>query len=170
MAWECPICSFSENDDTSVKCVCGYEAADPTKPDYNKIGGALYLVLLGLSLNTFLYFINLYYRLGAIVSVGGAVLLLEIIYSVFFLLFPAALIYILFMRKRIFPKLMMIYYVFAICIVIDNYFAIRSMKDLPNYYDQLNNAINNAVVIPIACIAWMLYFKFSQRVRYTFVR
>jgi len=75
----------------------------------------------------------------------------------------------LFRRKRLFPKLIITYYFIAICLAWANYFIIKSMTDIHNYYKNLNDSIDIAVITMVISFAWIIYFKKSKRAKMTFI-
>ena len=169
MAWICPSCNFEENNETSVRCSCGYEVSYNEEPNYTKLGGWLLFVLLGQVLTILFYSINLIIWVGALNGEPSYLVKQEIIYSIIILVPSVFILFLLLKKSKILPVIMISYYIVAILLTFSRYLRIKSMTNLPNYYDHLNGAIDLAVYTFVSCAVWAAYFKFSKRVKNTFV-
>ena len=169
MAWICPSCNFEENNDTSVRCSCGHEVLDTEEPNYTKPGGALLLVLLGHIVGVFISSIKLFSWFGTLQGETSYFVQQEIFRSSLVLIISSFMLFFMLKKSKVLPALMITFYVLAIIWTFSNYLIIKSMTSLPNYYDHLNNSIDHAVITFVGCSVWAAYFKFSKRVKNTFV-
>ena len=110
MSWTCPSCENEDNCDSSVRCSCGYEIQDTTEQNYNKIGGALIIIALGLILTPISYLIPFRKRLEGIETFTPELYIAEGLQAFIFVLIPLLFLYMLFRKKRNFPKLLIGYY------------------------------------------------------------
>jgi len=169
MLWICPECNNPENHEQAVRCACGYEIVDDTPTDYSKLGGALYLVLAGLLINICVSAINLYSWLGTGAGAADTQILVQISLNAVLLLCSGVLLFFMLKKSKTFPAMMITFLALNILFAIGSYQIIKAAPTLPNYYDQLNAAIDRAVINTIVGAAWIAYFVRSERVRKTFV-
>ena len=101
---------------------------------------------------------------------GEMVQILGWIEIAMFILVPVALIVLLFKRKKQFPLLAIAYYVLGFCLVYFNYRAVQSMLQLPDYLEQLDHAKKTVAITFVSSAIWIIYFKFSERVKNTFTQ
>jgi hypothetical protein len=165
MAWTCPSCGFDGNDDSSIRCSCGQELTIKEEINYNKIGGGLFLVAIGLVITPLSYLVPFLKRLES----GQVQIVIESLQIILFIVLPIVLLYMLFRRKRLFPKLIITYYLLGMVLAWSNYFIVKSMTDMQNYYDNLNDSIDIAVVTMVISFVWIIYFKISKRAKMTFI-
>jgi hypothetical protein len=165
MAWTCASCGFDGNDDSSIRCTCGQELAVSEDINYKKIGGGLYLVIFGLILTPIFYLVPLLGRLES----GHVILLIEFIQTIIFVFMPIFLLFKLIKRHKSFPIMIICYYILGIILVWLNYYAFKLMPIDDIYYENLNGAIDTAVVTSVVSFAWILYFLKSKRAKMTFI-
>ncbi len=168
MSWTCTSCGFDDNDDSALRCSCGHEVEDNVPPNYNRIGGALYFVAGGLILVPALYVLSALDRFENGLLQSTAMYLIEGTQALIFVLVPLTLLAMLFARKKKFRLCVILYYSVAFLIALGNYLLIKSMPQMPNYYKNLNNAIDTAVISFFVSGGWIAYFKFSERAKQTF--
>jgi len=168
MSWTCPSCENEDNSDSSVRCSCGYEIQDTTEPNYNKIGGALIIIALGLILTPISYLIPFRKRLEGIEFFTPELYITEGLQAFIFVLIPLLLLYMLFRKKRKFPKLLIGYYAFGFLLALGNYLIAKSAPQSATYYIVLNDSIDRAVISFVVSAIWISYLLFSQRVKETF--
>ncbi len=168
MSWTCPSCENEDNCDSSVRCSCGYEIQDTTEQNYNKIGGALIIIALGLILTPISYLIPFRKRLEGIETFTPELYIAEGLQAFIFVLIPLLFLYMLFRKKRNFPKLLIGYYSSGFFWALGNYFIAKSAAQDPDYYIVLNDSIDRAVILFVVSAIWISYLLFSQRVKETF--
>lgn len=165
MAWTCPLCGFDNNDDSSIRCSCGQELTIKEKIDYKKIGGGLYLVVIGLLITPISYLIPFLKRFES----GQVQFEIETIQIIIFVLLPIVLLFLLIRKNRLFPKIIIAYYIAGSIIAWVNYILDKHMNNGFDYYENLNKSIDVAVITTIVSLAWILYFTKSKRSKMTFV-
>ena len=174
MTWMCPKCSATEIDEATVRCVCGYEVVEEVEVqkviDYQKIGGALYLVLAGL---LFTPLINI----GAFLDqtkngLPKAPLELVIVFVTlgFYVFLPVLMILLLIKRKRIFRPTIITFYLLNFLVSLFVYFAVKMMSHPAATQGALTNAKSGVLVAIIGCAVWITYFLKSERARKTLTR
>lgn len=98
---------------------------------------------------------------------------LSLVANLVSLVAAAALIVLAFQKKALFPQLMIGFYVFTLCAVSADFWALNTFVSaaFPEMAriagPDANKAVSRAV---LACLIWVPYFLTSQRVKNTFVR
>jgi len=168
MAWDCPSCGFSGNDDASIRCSCGHELIIQIEPpNYNKIDGALIFVACGLVLSIIMILSSVtdeISKANSSMQVGLSIL------GIISIIIPVALLIILFRKSKYFPIYIRIYYLLNFGIAYLNYLAAKSMPDIPNKIKTINNSIDVLAMTFVGCCIWVTYFSVSARVKKTFIR
>ena len=170
MAWTCPSCGFKENEDSILRCPCGYELTLPEDRNYDNVGGALLLVAIGLAGTAVVNALSLTLRLHRSYYITAPTAAVEAFFALVYIVAPLVLLVFLFMKKRILPKLMISFYLLTLGIAVLFYIGARS---LPGSH-MFQKAIYEAKVLILAssgaCFIWVPYFLISERVKKTFVR
>ncbi|GAM11188.1 hypothetical protein OR1_03498 [Geobacter sp. OR-1] len=164
MTWNCSECA-AENDDSSIRCSCGYlqleerQETSPVSPaSYDKIGGALYLVIIYLLALLIGSGAALFFSANDFMNLSGHVrndsLWMIIASSLMFITVSIALMLLL-KQNRYFPKLLGIG---LIANAIAEIFLIGS-----DYSD-------GVMIQFVGYTTLILYLATSKRVKGTFVR
>lgn len=98
----------------------------------------------------------------------GPLIIFETVYNIVFLLFSVFILVIFYGKKRIFPRLMIIFYSVSLAIgIIDLVlsYQIPIMRELAD-----GSSIREILKSVIACIIWIPYLMKSERVQNTFIR
>jgi hypothetical protein len=170
MAWTCPSCGFEENEDSILRCPCGYELTPPEDRNYDYVGGALFLVAIGLAVTVVANGFSLTVRLNKAPYITVPTATAEAFFALVYIIAPLILLVILFMRKRIVPKLMISFYLLTLGIAILLYIGARSLSGPRMLQKALYGAKVSILVSSVACFIWVPYFLISERVKRTFVR
>jgi hypothetical protein len=170
MAWTCPSCGFEENEDSILRCPCGYELTPPEDRNYDNVGGALFLVAIGLAVTAVANGFSLTVRLHKAPYITVPTATAEAFFALVYIIAPLILLVILFMRKRIVPKLMISFYLLTLGIAILLYIGARSLSGPHMLQKALYGAKVSILVSSVACFIWVPYFLISERVKRTFVR
>lgn len=181
MSWECPSCGFKNNDESILRCSCGYELTISEAPNYNKIGGALILITIGLIVNPFLGISALLQIFQIINSefwpssgpFGNSIkplIIFEVIWSVIHTIGPIFLLILMLKRKKIFPKLSVTFLLLMLALSFIELFWIKAIQNVPNKSELLYRARFGTLLNFLTCLIWVPYFFISERVRETFIR
>ena len=173
MAWKCPSCGFDQNEDSVVRCVCGYELppVEYQNQNYDRVGGLLLLVAVGLSLTALTNGI-LIARSAKVEYVPLIVVVIEWISALFYVALPIVLLIILFLKKRFFPKMMVSFLILNLIVAIMAYFGWKYvyLRDAAIFGKSFYLAKGVLMSAVIGCCVWIPYFFISERVKRTFVR
>jgi len=173
MAWTCPSCGFGKNEDSVVRCLCGYELppAEYQNQNYERVGGLLLLVAFGLSLTALTNGI-LILRSAKVDYVPVIVIIIEWVSALFYVALPIILLIILFLKKRFFPKMMVSFLMLHLIVAIMAYFGWKYvyLRDAAIFEKSFFFAKCVVVSAVIGCCIWIPYFFISERVKRTFVR
>jgi len=170
MAWTCPSCGFEENEDLILRCPCGYELTLPEDRNYDNVGGALLLVAIGLAVTAVANGLSLTVRLHKASYITAATAAAEAFFALVYIVAPLILLVILFMRKRIVPKLMICFYLLTLGIAVLLYIGARSLPGPHMLQKALYEAKVSILTSSLACFIWVPYFLISERVKRTFIR
>jgi len=170
MAWTCPSCGFEENEDSILRCPCGYELTLPEDRNYDNVGGALLLVAIGLAVTAVANGLSLTVRLHKASYITGPTAATEAFFALVYIVTPLILLVILFMRKRIVPKLMISFYLLTLGIAVLLYIGARSLPGPHILQRALYEAKVSILASSVACFIWVPYFLISERVKRTFIR
>lgn len=169
MKWTCINCDKEISQDREY-------CDDCEAKQFRKIGGFLYLPLIGLFIGAFGWVILLAEAIKTMFVLDFnhilrtklfAFLCFEFVFQLLFFLFSIYLISIFFRRKKTLPKLY-IYFTLAVIIYmsLDLYFGMNVFPGLVKLeYDTVKPVIRNI----IAALIWIPYFITSMRVRKTFI-
>jgi hypothetical protein len=169
MAWTCPSCGFEENEDSILRCPCGYELTPPEDRNYDNVGGALFLVAIGLAVTAVANGFSLTVRLHKAPYITVPTATAEAFFALVYIIAPLILLVILFMRKRIVPKLMISFYLLTLGIAILLYIGARSLSGPHMLQKALYEAKASILASAVVCFIWVPYFLVSERVKRTFV-
>ncbi len=173
MAWTCPSCGFDRNEDSVVRCPCGYELppVEYQNQNYERFGGVLLLVAGGLSLTALINGILLA-RSAKVDYVPLIVIIIEWVSALFYVVLPIILLIILFLKKRFFPKMMVSFLILHLIVAMMAYFGWKYvyLRDAPIFEKSFYFAKCGVVSAVIGCCIWTPYFFISERVKRTFVR
>ena len=171
MTWTCPKCNANEIDNATVRCTCGYEVEIKTEEvDYQKIGGALYLVLAGLVLSPLLNLGSLMDQTRNGLPKAPLELLVVSISFCFYIILPILMIVLLVNRKKILRPTIITFYILNLLGALFVYFAIKSMQPAEVSQDALTTSKSGVLVAIIGCAVWVTYFLKSERVKRTLTR
>jgi hypothetical protein len=173
MAWKCPSCGFDQNEDSVVRCVCGYELppVEYQNQNYERVGGLLLLVACGLSLSALINGI-LIARSAKVEYVPLIVVVIEWVSALFYVALPIVLLIILFLKKKFFPKMMVSFLILHLIVAIMAYFGWKYvyLRDAASFGKSFYFAKGVLMSAVIGCCVWIPYFFISERVKKTFVR
>ncbi len=181
MSWDCPSCGFKKNDESVLRCSCGYELPGNEAPNYNKIGGALILVTIGLIVNPFLGITALlqifqvmnsefWPSLGLFGNSIKPLIIFEAACSVILTIGPIFLLILMLKRKKIFPKLSATFMLLFLALSFIDLFWIKAIQNVPDKSELLFRARFGTLLNFLTCLIWVPYFFISERVRETFIR
>lgn len=98
----------------------------------------------------------------------GATIIFELFFSILLFVYCIYLLIIMYRKKSIFPRLMIIFYsVGLIGVIVD--FVLVSQITFPKELEE-GNPFRDIVRSSITCAIWIPYFIKSQRVKNTFIR
>ncbi len=169
MAWTCPSCGFEENEDSILRCCCGYELTLPEDRNYDKVGGALFLVAIGLAVTAVANGLSLTVRLDKASYITVPTVIAEAFFALVYIVAPLILLVMLFMRKRFVPKLMISFYLLTLGVAILHYIGARSLPEPHMLHKALYEAKASILASSVVCFIWVPYFLISERVKKTFV-
>jgi hypothetical protein len=164
MSWECPRCNSVENDDATMRCTCGHELEVHEVINYEKIGGALYLVWAGLVLTPL---INLMPLLEPNVPIEGFIIVSSFAFYVFL---PIFMIVLLIKRKKVLRPIIICYYLLNFLVSLVVYYAVKSIPPPQGTQEALIHAKSGVLVAIIGCGIWVTYFLSSARAKRTLVK
>jgi hypothetical protein len=172
VAWECPKCNLIQNDESTIRCACGYETEIQEEINYDRMGGALYLVLAGLVVTSFINAFPFLERLGGGNGLSTAPIeRMFLLFSLaFYVLLPIVMITLLIKRKKILRPIMISYYLMHLLISALFYYAVKSLSAVQNTQKALIAAKGGVFVAIITCGVWVSYFWKSERVKKTLTR
>jgi hypothetical protein len=152
------------------------------------IGGWLILVLIGLIISlisvagTLTDTMNLYkpevwhtittYGSEAYHPLFGTWIIYETALNIFVIIFTICLLILMFRKSRLFPKLMIFYFVSAVFLQgIDYYLSYIVLTDLPNVSKALgvSPSLEGVMRSAVQGAVWVPYFIRSKRVKATFI-
>ncbi|GFE59273.1 DUF2569 family protein [Geobacter sp. AOG1] len=167
MAWDCPSCGYTGNDDETLRCSCGHENLVYEAPNFNKIDGALIFVAVGLIISVITILSSF---TDAVAFAAGGERFAIMIIGAIIVIIPIGLLMLLFKRKRSFPRYIKLWYLANLIVAYLNFLSIKASPDTPEKIKTLNNAIDVLALTFIGCCIWVTYFFVSARVKKTFVR
>lgn len=171
MTWICPKCNANNIDDTTVRCTCGYEVEIQAEVvDYQRIGGALYLVLAGLILSPLLNLGSLMDQAKNGLPKIPIELFIVLISFCFYVILPVLMIVLLMKKKKILRPTIITFYLLNLLGSLFVYFAVKSMPVPEVSQDALTNSKSGLLLAIIGCVVWVTYFLRSERVKRTLTR
>ncbi len=158
--------------------------ADDLQKRYDKIGGWLILVAIGLIFTPLRLLVVLFKDLLPVISgdtwsrlttpgttayhpLWAPLLLFETIGNCVFIVFPIIITVFFFQRRRFVPTLIIVLLLTNLVFVAADYFA-ASLIPLIDVQEDMGSLVELARVV-IACAIWVPYFLISKRVKGTFV-
>ena len=170
MAWTCPRCKSTENLDSTIRCVCGYEDDTQEVIDYDRLGGALYLVLAGLVLTPLINLLLLSKRIEIGLSALPMELFFEALSFMFYVVIPVFMIFLFIKRKKILRPIIISYLFLNLLSSLFVYCAIKSLPSPERTAEALMDAKSGVLVAIIGCGIWVTYFLKSERAKKTLTR
>lgn len=148
------------------------------KEQETAIGGWLILVLIGLivtpirlGISTFTEFLPLLDSLPFLKELYPklvSIIYVELFSNIAFGIFALFLIFVMVMKNKIFPKLMIIFYVSNLVFVLGDAIYISQMTELEGFYKD-DGSIKEIVRAIVGTAIWVPYMLVSKRVKRTFV-
>ncbi|MDG0813776.1 DUF2569 domain-containing protein [Cohnella rhizosphaerae] len=95
-------------------------------------------------------------------------ILLEAVFNLGMFAFTVICLAMMYMRNRLFPKLMIVYYSVSLLIGIVDYALVQAIST--DMELDLDNSLRDTFRGVVTCAIWIPYFLRSKRVAHTFVR
>jgi hypothetical protein len=160
------------------------KSGDPSPKQYDKIGGWLLIVAIGLILAPLRLLVVLFKDLLPAISADtwsrlttpgtaayhplwAPLLLFEIIGNCLFILFPIIIAVFFFQKRRFVPRLIIVLLLSNLVFVAIDYFAADLIPFVAAQEDI--GSLTEVIRVFIACVIWVPYFLVSKRAKATFV-
>jgi hypothetical protein len=158
--------------------------AETTQKQYDKIGGWLILVAIGLIFTPIRLLVVIVKDLLPVVSgdtwsrlttpgtesyhvLWAPLLIFEIVGNCLFILFPIIVAIFFFQKRQFVPRLIIVLLLSNLVFVAIDYFAADLIPFIANQEDM--GSLIELIRVFIACVIWVPYFLVSKRVKGTFV-
>lgn len=97
-------------------------------------------------------------------------LIFELVVNTLFVLLGIFCLYIMYRKKSIFPKLMIILYSASLAVAILDYILLNQISIIDEYDISGQDDVTVIIRSAITCAIWIPYFRKSERVQNTFIR
>lgn len=103
-------------------------------------------------------------------AMWAPLIIFETLYSIGLLIFTLVILTFFYRRKRVLPRLMIIFYSINVFISLINFVLNTQIATIPELESERGSQIRDIVQAIITCAIWIPYFLKSERVKNTFIR